>query len=104
MEIKASAGELAYLMEEFHKLSSINIESALEITADESGRTDEPENGFLHVRMTENGGIFINGQRMEAVTDVNIKPAFCNDRHTVKIEFETPYIELENGELPIRKS
>ena len=104
MEIKASAGELACLMEEINRLSPVNIESILEVTDDEPERTTEQEGGFPHVCMTSDGGIFINGHRMEAVTDVTVKPAFRSDCHTVTMGFETPYIELENGELPKRKS
>lgn len=104
MEIKASAGELAYLMEEISRLSPVNIEGTLEVTDGEPERTDGQEDGFPHIRMTSDGGIFINGHRMEAVTDMTVRPAFRSDRHTVTLEFETPYIELENGELPIRKS
>lgn len=96
MEIKASAGEIACLMEEINRLSPVNIERTLEAT-------DEQEGGFPHVRMTSDGGIFINGHRLEAVTDMTVKPAFRSDCHTVTLEFETPYIELENGELPKRK-
>lgn len=99
MEIKVSAG-----VEEISRLSPVNIEGTLEVTDDEPERTIEQEGGFPHVRMTSDGGIFINGHRMEAVTDVNVKPAFRSDCHTVTMEFETPYIELENGELPRRKS
>lgn len=97
MEIKASAGEIACLMEEINRLCPVNIEGVLEAT-------DEQEGGFPHVRMTSSGGIFINGHRLEAVTDITVKPAFSSDCHTVTLEFETPYIELENGELPRRKS
>ena len=97
MEIKASAGEIAYLMEEINRLSPVNIEETLEAT-------DEREGDFPHVRMTSDGGIFINGRRLKAVTDMTVKPAFRSDCHTVTLEFETPYIELENGELPKRKS
>lgn len=104
MEIKASAGELAYLMEEISRLSPVNIEGILEVADGEPERTDGQEGGFPHVRMTSDGGIFINGHRMEAVTDMTVKPAFRKDCHTVILEFETPYIELENGELPRRKS
>ena len=97
MEIKASAGEIAYLMEEINRLSPVNIEETLEAT-------DEREGGFSHVRMTSDGGIFINGRRLKAVTDMTVKPAFLSDCYTVTLEFKTPYIELENGELPKRKS
>lgn len=103
MEIKASAGELAYLMEEISRLSPVNIEGTLEVTDGEPERTDGQEDGFPHVRMTSDGGIFINGHRMEAVTDMTVKPAFRKDCHTVTLEFETPYIDLENGELPRKK-
>ena len=104
MEIKASAGEFACLMEEINRLSPVNIESILEVTDDEPERTTGQEGGFPHVHMTSDGGIFINGHRMEAVTNMIVKPAFRSDCHTVTLEFETPYIELENGELPRRKS
>lgn len=104
MEIKASAEELACLMEEINRLSPVNIEGILEVTDDEPERTTGQEGGFPHVRMTSDGGIFINGHRMEAVTGVTVKPDFRSDCHTVTMEFETPYIELENGELPRRKS
>lgn len=103
MEIKASAGELACLMEEISRLFPVNIEGMLEVADGEPERTDGQEGGFPHVRMTSDGGIFINGHRMEAVTDMTVKPAFRNDCHTVILEFETPYIELENGELPRKK-
>lgn len=103
MEIKASAGELACLMEEISRLFPVNIEGTLEVADGEPERTDGQEGGFPHVRMTSDGGIFINGHRMEAVTDMTVKPAFRNDCHTVILEFETPYIELENGELPRKK-
>ena len=104
MEIKASAGDLAFLMEEINRLSSVNVESTLEVTDDEPEETTGQKGGFPHVRMTSDGGIFINGHRLEAVTDMTVKPAFRSDCHTVTLEFETPYIELENGELPRRKS
>ena len=103
MEIKASAGELACLMEEISRLFPVNIEGMLEVADGEPERTDGQEGGFPHVRMTSDGGIFINGHRMEAVTDMTVKPAFRNDCHTVILEFETPCIELENGELPRKK-
>lgn len=103
MEIKASAGELACLMEEISRLFPVNIEGMLEVADGEPERTDGQEGGFPHVRMTSDGGIFINGHRMEAVTDMTVKPAFRKDCHTVTLEFETPYIDLENGELPRKK-
>lgn len=97
MEIKASAEENACLMEEINRLCPVNIEGVLEAT-------NEQEGGFPHVRMTSSGEIFINGRKLKAVTDMTVKPAFRSDCHTVTLEFETPYIELENGELPRRKS
>ena len=104
MEIKASAGELAYLMEEISRLSPVNIEGTLEVADDEPEITVGHEEGFPHVRLTSDGGIFINGHRMNAVTGMTVNPAFRDNCHTVTLNFETPYVELENGELPRRKS
>ena len=75
-------------MEEISRLFPVNIEGMLEVADGEPERTDGQEGGFPHVRMTSDGGIFINGHRMEAVTDMTVKPAFRNDCHTVILEFE----------------
>lgn len=66
-------------------------------------KAEEFEKDFPHVRLTENSGIFINGKKIEGVRNLLIKPAFRDFCHTITIEFDTPYLELENGELPIRK-
>lgn len=51
MEIKASAGELAYLMEEINRLSPVNIEGLLEITGEECEENTESENDSKGVKM-----------------------------------------------------